>query len=51
MNVRIEESWRRCLQPEFDSPYFAELAEFVRHEYASCTVYPPARRKTKFLQQ
>ena len=44
MNVRIEESWRRCLQPEFDSPYFAELAEFVRHEYASCTVYPPARR-------
>ena len=45
MNVRIEESWRRCLQPEFDSPYFAELAEFVRHEYASCTVYPPARRK------
>ena len=44
MNVRIEESWRRCLQPEFDSPYFAELAEFVRHECASCTVYPPARR-------
>ena len=47
MNVRIEESWRRCLQPEFDSPYFAELAEFVRHEYASFSVldgvpFPPS---------
>ena len=43
MKVRIHESWREVLQPEFDSPYFATLAEFVHREYASGTVYPPGR--------
>ena len=43
MNVRIHESWRAVLQPEFDSPYFAALADFVHREYASGTVYPPGR--------
>ena len=37
MRVRIEESWRRRLQPEFDKPYFARLAEFVREEYRTST--------------
>ena len=40
MNVRINEAWRELLQPEFDKPYFKELVEFVRGEYASHTVYP-----------
>lgn len=40
MNVRINDSWRELLQPEFDKPYFAELVEFVRSEYANHTVYP-----------
>jgi len=44
MEVKIEESWRRVLQPEFDKPYFAELAKFVRNAYATGTVYPPARK-------
>lgn len=43
MKVRIHESWREVLQPEFDSPYFATLADFVHREYASGTVYPPGR--------
>ena len=43
MNVRIHESWREVLQPEFDSPYFAALADFVHREYASGTLYPPGR--------
>ncbi len=43
MNVDIEPSWRRQLQTEFDKPYFAELAAFVRREYATRTVFPPAR--------
>ncbi len=43
MKVRIHESWREVLQPEFDSPYFAALADFVHREYASGTVYPPGR--------
>lgn len=43
MNVRIEESWRTRLQPEFDKPYFERLTDFVRKEYAAGKVYPPAK--------
>jgi len=43
MNVDIEPSWRRQLQTEFDKPYFAELVAFVKREYATRTVFPPAR--------
>lgn len=43
MQVRIEESWRRRLQGEFDEAYFAQLIDFVRQEYATRTVYPPGR--------
>lgn len=31
------------LQTEFDQPYFAELAAFVRQEYRTARCYPPAR--------
>ena len=41
MNVRIESSWQQRLQNEFDKPYFEALTSFVRHEYATKTVYPP----------
>ena len=40
MNVRINEAWKELLQPEFEKPYFTNLVEFVRSEYASHTVYP-----------
>ena len=43
MEVKIEESWKKILGPEFDSPYFAKLAEFVRRAYATGVVYPPGR--------
>ena len=43
MNVRIEESWREVLQPEFDKPYFELLTSFVRHEYQTKQCFPPAR--------
>ena len=43
MDVRIEDSWRGRLQEEFDKPYFAQLTQFVRGEYAAGTVYPPGR--------
>lgn len=42
MNVRIEESWRRVLQPEFDKPYFELLTDYVRSEYQTSRCYPPA---------
>lgn len=43
MDVRIEESWKPRLQPQFDSPYFGQLAQFVRQEYASGIIYPAAK--------
>ena len=42
MQVRIDESWRQVLQPEFDKPYFELLTNFVRHAYATCQCFPPA---------
>jgi uracil-DNA glycosylase len=43
MDVRIDESWKRELAEEFEKRYFEELTTFVRGEYATTTVYPPAR--------
>jgi len=43
MDVKIEESWKKQLQDEFEKPYFKQLTDFVRSEYASQTIYPPAR--------
>lgn len=43
MDVKIDPSWKEQLQPEFDKPYFQQLTEFVRVEYSSQTIYPPAR--------
>lgn len=40
MNVRIAGDWQQVLQPEFDKPYFEQLVEFVREEYASQQVFP-----------
>ena len=42
MNVRIDESWRQVLQPEFDKPYFELLTSFVRQAYATRQCFPPA---------
>ena len=43
MDVRIEESWKEVLQPEFDKPYFELLTSFVRREYQTKQCFPPAR--------
>ena len=40
MNVKIEDAWKRILQPEFDKSYFAELTRFVKEEYAKNTCFP-----------
>jgi uracil-DNA glycosylase len=40
MDVKIEESWKRLLQDEFDKDYFLQLTDFVKREYSSGTVYP-----------
>lgn len=40
MEVVIEPTWKKKLVGEFSAPYFTELAEFVKGEYTSATVYP-----------
>lgn len=42
MNVRIEDSWKHVLQPEFDKPYFELLTQFVRNQYQTRQCFPPA---------
>lgn len=44
MNVRIEASWKERLATEFSTPYFADLAAFVREEYRRTTCFPPAAK-------
>ncbi|MGI6242265.1 MAG: uracil-DNA glycosylase [Prevotella sp.] len=41
--VKIEESWKQHLAPEFDKPYFANLTDKVRAEYHHGPCYPPGR--------
>lgn len=42
MNVQIEKSWAEALAPEFDKPYFNELASRLHAEKAAgVTIYPP----------
>ncbi len=44
MNVKIEEGWKTLLQDEFNKPYFTELTHFVREEYKTQTIFPPAAK-------
>jgi uracil-DNA glycosylase len=43
MDVQIEASWKEQLAEEFEKQYFSELVKFVKQEYSSKTIYPPAR--------
>lgn len=44
MHVKIEESWQKVLQDEFEKPYFKELVSFVKDEYTAQKVYPPGNQ-------
>ena len=43
MSVKIDESWKLRLSDEFEKPYFKSLTDFVRQEYSTRTIYPPAK--------
>ena len=38
----IDNDWLLCLQDEFKKPYYKKLYQFVRQEYNTRVVYPPA---------
>lgn len=37
----MHESWQSFLKSEFAKPYFRELSEFLKQEYANKTIFPP----------
>ena len=43
MDVKIEPSWATQLGGEFEKPYFLQLIEQVKQEYAQFPCYPPGR--------
>ena len=43
MAVTIEESWKQQLQTEFEKPYFKNLSQFIKAEYALHTCYPKGK--------
>ena len=38
----IDNDWLPCVQGEFKKPYYRELYQFVRQEYNTHVIYPPA---------
>jgi len=44
LKVKIASDWSDLLKEEFEKPYFSQLAEFVRKEYAEGIVYPPGNQ-------
>lgn len=38
----IDNDWLDCIQDEFRKPYYKELYQFVRKEYNTHVIYPPA---------
>ncbi|WP_244932563.1 uracil-DNA glycosylase [Leptospira yanagawae] len=43
-DVQIEPGWKEVLKEEFEKPYFTALREWVRNEYKSKIIYPPAKQ-------
>ena len=42
MDVKIEESWKQILMPEFSKPYFQQIVTFIKAEKAlGKIIYPP----------
>lgn len=40
MEVKIDPSWKKLLNSEFEKEYFLNLAEYIKNEYSSNTIYP-----------
>ncbi len=38
----INNDWLSCIQDEFKKPYYKELYQFVKNEYRTHVIYPPA---------
>lgn len=43
MDVKMEGSWKEQLKDEFEKEYFKSLTDFVRNEYQTKKIFPPAK--------
>jgi uracil-DNA glycosylase len=43
VDVKIENSWKKQLESEFQQPYFNNLVQFVKQEYQTQAIYPPGK--------
>ncbi|MCF8362379.1 MAG: uracil-DNA glycosylase [Prolixibacteraceae bacterium] len=43
MEIKVEKRWKEVLSNEFEQPYFEQLTEFVRNEYQTKQIFPPAK--------
>ena len=51
MDVKIEQTWKDALAPEFEKPYFASLVRFLHGEKAAGkTIYPPGSQIFKAFE-
>src|SRR3989344_4799370 len=48
-DVKIDKTWKAVLKKEFQEPYWKKLTEFVRQQYFSGKVYPPAKNVFRFF--
>lgn len=44
MNVRINDEWRIALSDVWMSDAFAQTADYIRREYSTYTIFPPASK-------
>lgn len=42
MNIEIEACWKNLLQEEFNKEYYINLIKYIREEYKTQTIFPPA---------
>ncbi len=50
MEVKIEDSWKKHLEGEFEKEYFQKLTQFVKEEYKEGVVYPAPKNIFRAFQ-
>ena len=51
MDVKIAPEWKTLLGDEFEKPYFADLVDFVKREYATRRIFPAGRNIFRALDK
>ena len=41
--IRIDTTWKKAIEQEFGKSYWQSLTGFVRNQYITTTIYPPAK--------